>query len=121
MSGRHLAAPEPAPDAARGGRHVAEEPMTTDDDVTAPLRLREPLRLYLYSVGSTGIAVALAAGLISGKMAPLWTSLIAAALAVPTTEIARSKVWSPASVAELRAAPGSTYAGYDVPDDKGGV
>ncbi len=84
--------------------------MTTDDDRSFSLSMREPVRLYIYGVAAPGLAVALAYGLISAEMLPLWLALAGAALAVPATEAARRKVSSPATVAEMRSEPrGSTY------------
>ncbi len=53
---------------------------------------REPIRVYLYSVFAAAIAVALVFGWVTADKVPVILALVAAVLAVPTIEKARSKV-----------------------------
>lgn len=65
------------------------------------MRLTEPVRLYLYGICGAALAVAVGYGLLAAEEAALWASLVVAVLAVPTTELVRSKVYAPATVHAL--------------------
>lgn len=80
-----------------------------------PVNVREPVRLYLYSVLTVGVAILVAYGLVDDSTASLWSALGAAVLAVPAVEAARSKV-TPVEAANLPAGPGSTYSPDGLPD-----
>lgn len=61
-------------------------------------RYTEPVRLYLYGIATAALAVLVATGVVAGEDAPLWAALTLAVLSVPTTEIVRASVYSPATV-----------------------
>lgn len=70
----------------------------------ARLQLSEPVRLYLYPVAVTVIALLVAGGLLSDAVAPLWEALAAALLGVGSVaaiERTRGAVYSPRSTARL--------------------
>jgi hypothetical protein len=52
----------------------------------------EPVRLYLYAVGTAVEGVLVARGVITGNDAPLYVGVLVAVLGLPATELARSKV-----------------------------
>ena len=54
--------------------------------------LREPVRVWIYSVLVALVAVLVAYGVIDSEQAPLWIALGAAVLGVAGTEAARAKV-----------------------------
>lgn len=54
--------------------------------------VREPVRVYVYTVLAVVIALLVARGVMSAAEAPLWTALVATLLGVPAVETARSKV-----------------------------
>lgn len=60
----------------------------------------EPLRRYVYGVGAALVAVAVIVGVLTSEQAVAFTAVLGAALLVPAVEVARSKVDSPATVAE---------------------
>lgn len=70
----------------------------------ASLAAREPVRVYLYGVAAAVAALAVALDYVDVAVVPLWLGLAGAVLAVPTVELTRSVVTSPASRAELEGA-----------------
>ena len=52
---------------------------------------REPVRVWLYGVGTAVLLLLVAYGVIEDTMAPLWAGLLAAIL-VPAVEAARARV-----------------------------
>lgn len=53
---------------------------------------REPVRLYLYAVALAVVALLVVLGVLSASIAPVVLALVAAVLAVPTTESLRARV-----------------------------
>lgn len=66
------------------------------------LRLSEPVRLYLYGVALAAILLLVGLGVLSSTTAPLIAGLVVAVLAVPTTEVTRASVYSPATVDQIK-------------------
>lgn len=53
---------------------------------------REPVRVWLYSVGVAILLLLVAYGLVEDTKAPLWLGLLGAVLYVPGVEAARARV-----------------------------
>lgn len=56
------------------------------------LWLKEPVRVYLYSILGPLVTVLAGYGLLDGQQAVLWIALAAAVLGVPAVEVARREV-----------------------------
>jgi hypothetical protein len=65
------------------------------------LLAREPVRVYLYSVAVAVGALAVALDLVDVADLPVWLGVLGAVLAVPTVELTRRTVTSPATSADL--------------------
>jgi hypothetical protein len=68
----------------------------------------EPIRAILYPVLVILIGTLVTKGILTDFSSDIVIGLIGAVLGVPAAEAARSKVWSPASVAKLTIDPDGT-------------
>lgn len=73
---------------------------------------REPVRVYLYGLALTLVALLVAYGVVDAERAPLWLAGLAAGLSIPAIESARARV-SP--VADVNEPEDVTAAGRPVP------
>lgn len=70
--------------------------LRTAPSTLSRLKLAEPVRLYLYSVGAVLVAGLVLAGAVTGEWSEFALAALAALLAVPAgTEAARASVYSP--------------------------
>lgn len=81
--------------------------VSSGDEVSAhakrldSLIAREPVRVYVYGVAVAVGALAAALDLVDLADVPVWLAVVGAVLAVPTVELTRSAVTSPATRDEL--------------------
>jgi hypothetical protein len=81
------------------GRHAADEPAP---GLLERWQATEPIRVALYPIAATVVALLVGYGLLTPERAPLWLNVVAAitggALPVIGAELARRQAWSPATV-----------------------